>query len=73
MLMPQDWEGVAHERQILWEKEIRYRTLLAQFPSRPSFWRQWTGGGLVRVGTMLMHWGERMAQCECRQEVSVTS
>jgi hypothetical protein len=73
MLMPQDWEGVARERTLSWEKEIRERQLLAQLPSRPSHWRRWTGGGLVRVGTMLMRWGERMAQRECRQELSVTS
>lgn len=73
MLLPQDWEGVAHERSLSWEKEIRYQHLLAQLPSRPSFWRRWTGGGMVRAGTILMRWGERMAQCERRQEVSVTS
>lgn len=72
MQLPQDWEGVARERMRSWEKERQHRQLLAQLPSESPRWRRWTGGGMVRIGTLLMRWGERMAQREYRQGVSVT-
>ncbi len=72
MHLPQDWERVVHERMRSWEKEIHQRQLLTQLPSESPRWRRWTGGGMVRIGTLLMRWGERMVQRECRQDVSVT-
>jgi hypothetical protein len=71
MQLPQDWEGVARERMRSWEKEMHQRQLLAQIPQQTPRWRRWTGGGMVRTGNLLMRWGERMAQRECSEGVSV--
>lgn len=71
MLLPQEWEGVARERMRSWENEMQQMQLLAQLPGEPPRWRRWTGGGMVRIGTWLMCWGERLAQRECRQGVPV--
>ena len=71
MMLPQQWEGVAQERLRSWEKEMNHRQLLAQLPQEPSRWRQFTGGTMVWIGTWLLRWGERMAQHECQEKVSV--
>ena len=70
MLLPQQWEGVAQERMLSWEKEMKYRQLLAELPQEPPRWRRWTGGGMVWVGRWLLRWGERMVQCECTEGVT---
>jgi hypothetical protein len=67
----QDWEGIAQERMRSWEAEVCHRQLLAQVPRRRRRWRRWTGGGLMRAGAWLTRWGERMAENECGQRVSV--
>jgi hypothetical protein len=66
-----DWEGIAQERMRSWETEVRHRQLLAQVPRQRPRWRRWTGSGLMRVGGWLTRWGERMAENECGQGVSV--
>jgi hypothetical protein len=71
MLLPQEWEGVAKERMRSWEKEIQQQQLLAEVAQEPSRWRRWTGSGLVWIGTWLLRWGERMAQRECQESISV--
>jgi hypothetical protein len=54
-----------------WEKEMHNQRLLAQLPAEPSLWRRWTGSGMVWAGTWLLRWGERMAQRECQESISV--
>jgi hypothetical protein len=52
---------------------MRYQKLLAELPPKPSPWRQWTGSGMVWTGQWLMRWGERMAQRECQENLSIAS
>lgn len=73
MMLPQQWEGVAQERMRDWEKERRQMALLATIPQEPGPWRRWTGSGMVWLGTCLLRWGERVAQCECQESVTVAS
>jgi hypothetical protein len=73
MMVPQQWEGVLQDRIRSWEKEMRYQKLLAELPPKPSPWRQWTGSGMVWTGQWLMRWGERMAQRECQENLSIAS
>ncbi len=61
MNFPQDWEGIAQDRQRDWEKEMKYRNLLAQLPEKSPRWRRWMGIAMVLVGTVLMRWGERIS------------
>ncbi len=68
MMLPEQWAYVAQERMNDFQKEARGQQLLAALPPLPSRWRQWTGSTLVWSGTWLLRWGERMAQCECREE-----
>ena len=70
-MLPQNSEGVAQERMRTWEKELRHQRLLTQIPRKPPAWQRWTGGRMVWIGAWLMCWGERMAQRECRQGISV--
>jgi hypothetical protein len=71
MSLPQDWDGIAQERMRSWETEVRRRQLLAHLPRRQPRWRRWTSGGLMRTGRWLLRWGERMAEPECEQGVSM--
>ena len=74
MPLPQDWNAIAQERQRSWDAAVSQQQLLAQIPRqrRPQRrWRRWTGSGLVRIGSRLMHWGEQMAENECEPGVSM--
>jgi hypothetical protein len=70
MLFPQQLEDIAQDRERDWNKEREYQRLLAQLPREPARWRRWTGNSLVRIGTGLMRWGERMARREYQESVS---
>ena len=70
MLLPQDWERVAKERQRSWDAEVRQRQLLSQLASPPPLWRRWTGGSLMWLGAWLVRRGEGMMQHEYSRGVS---
>ena len=70
MMWPDQWEAVAAERRRDWEKESELQRMLAQIPRNPVRWRQWTGKLMVRIGTVLMRSGERLATPECQECVS---
>lgn len=73
MMMPEQWESLAQERQRDWEKEMRHQQLLLQLPQEAARWQRWTGSGMVWVGTSILRWGERMAQRECQESVATSS
>jgi hypothetical protein len=70
MLLPQDWERVAQERQHSWDADVRQRQLLALLPSQPPVWRRWTSISLVWIGAWMVRWGEAVMQREYRRGVS---
>jgi hypothetical protein len=73
MMLPQQLEAVAHERQRDWEKEVIHQQLLAAVPPEPARWQRWMGRAMVWGGTWLLRLGERMARHECPDSVSVAS
>ena len=70
MWMPQEYEVVAQERLLDWEKELQQRQLLAEVPKEPARWRRWTGNMMVSSGTWLMCAGERLVRRECQESVT---
>ena len=62
MMMPQQWEAVAQERERDWEKLMKNRQLLAELPTKPPRWQRWAGNLLVWAGDWMTLWGARFAQ-----------
>jgi hypothetical protein len=73
MLLPNEMVALAESRREVLEQEIRLQQLLAQAPRSPARWQQWTGGGLMWAGAMLVSWGEGMAASNRRRRVEVIS
>lgn len=72
MLLPSELVALAESRREVLEQEIRLQQLLSQVPRSPSRWQQWTGGGLMWAGAMLVSWGEGIATPK-RRHVEVIS
>ncbi len=70
MIMPQHLEGIAQDRMRDWEKDMKFRRLLAERPQKPPRWRRWTGNTLMWIGALSLRWGKRMAQRESQEGVT---
>jgi hypothetical protein len=73
MLLPSELVALAESRREALEREIRLQQLLSQVPRSPARWQQWTGGGLMWAGAMLVSWGEGIAAPNRGRHVEVIS